>query len=75
MELILGDIRCFAGKHTIAIRPLTILVGENSSGKSTFLSVVAGVILDTVTRGRREVKLLAYLEQRAPGGDWDRRGP
>jgi glycosyltransferase involved in cell wall biosynthesis len=39
------------------------------------LSVVAGVVLDTVTRGRREMKRLAYLEQRAPGDDWDRRGP
>ena len=32
-----------------------------------FLSVGVGIILDTVTRGRREMKLLAYLEQRAPG--------
>jgi hypothetical protein len=32
-----------------------------------FLSVVAGLVLDTVTRGRREMKLIAYLEQRAPG--------
>ena len=38
-----------------------------------FLSIVAGVVLDTVTRGRREMKLIAYLEQRAPGEDWDRR--
>ncbi len=38
-----------------------------------FLSVVAGLVLDTVTRGRREMKLIAYLEQRAPGDDWDRR--
>jgi glycosyltransferase involved in cell wall biosynthesis len=38
-----------------------------------FLLVVAGLILDTVSRGRREMKLLAYLEQRAPGDDWDRR--
>ena len=37
------------------------------------LSFVAGLVLDTVTRGRREMKLLAYLEQRAPGADWDRR--
>jgi energy-coupling factor transporter ATP-binding protein EcfA2 len=43
MELILEDIRCFAGKHTIAIRPLTILVGENSSGKSTFLAALSAV--------------------------------
>jgi hypothetical protein len=26
-----------------------------------FLSIVCGLILDTVTRGRREMKLLAYL--------------
>jgi glycosyltransferase involved in cell wall biosynthesis len=31
-----------------------------------FLSVSAGLVLDTVTRGRREIKLLAYLGQRAP---------
>jgi glycosyltransferase involved in cell wall biosynthesis len=31
-----------------------------------FLAVASGLILDTVTRGRRELKLLAYLAQRAP---------
>ncbi len=40
---------------------------------AAFVSIAAGLILDTVTRGRREVKLLAYLEQRAPGEDGDRR--
>jgi hypothetical protein len=30
-----------------------------------FLTFFAGLVLDTVTRGRREVKLLAYLGQRA----------
>jgi hypothetical protein len=30
------------------------------------LSVACGLVLDTVTRGRRELKLLAYLAQRAP---------
>ena len=33
------------------------------------LSLVAGLVLDTVTRGRREMKVLAYLEHRAPGAD------
>jgi glycosyltransferase involved in cell wall biosynthesis len=32
-----------------------------------FLSVAVGLVLDTVTRGRREMKLLAYLSHRAPG--------
>ncbi len=34
-----------------------------------FLSVFSGVILDTVTRGRREMRRLAYLQLPAPGGD------
>ena len=34
----------------------------------TFLSLVCGLILDTVVRGRREVRRLAYLAQPAP--DW-----
>ena len=32
-----------------------------------FLSFAVGLILDTVTRGRRELKLIAYLALRAPG--------
>jgi hypothetical protein len=30
------------------------------------LSIVAGLVLDTVTRGRREIKRLIYLQQRPP---------
>jgi len=33
------------------------------------LSLVTGLILDTVTRGRREIKRLAYLSVRAPQSD------
>ena len=33
------------------------------------LCFFAGLILDTVTRGRREVRRLAYLSQPSPGGD------
>jgi glycosyltransferase involved in cell wall biosynthesis len=40
---------------------------------SALLAVACGLILDTVTRARREIKLLAYLGQRPPGPDWDRR--
>jgi glycosyltransferase involved in cell wall biosynthesis len=32
-----------------------------------FMSAAIGLVLDTVTRGRREIKLLAYLAHRAPG--------
>jgi Glycosyl transferase family 2 len=38
-----------------------------------FLSIVAGLVLDTVTRGRREMKLIAYLQHRAPRDQPDRR--
>ena len=38
-----------------------------------FLSSAIGLVLDTVTRGRREMKLLAYLEHRAPGEERRRR--
>jgi glycosyltransferase involved in cell wall biosynthesis len=38
-----------------------------------FLSTAIGLVLDTVTRGRREVKLLAYLAYRAPGEERRRR--
>lgn len=40
---------------------------------AAYVSIAVGLILDTVTRGRREMKLLAYLQQRVPGEDWDRR--
>jgi glycosyltransferase involved in cell wall biosynthesis len=33
------------------------------------LSAAVGLVLDTVTRGRRETKLLAYLAHRAPGDE------
>lgn len=34
-----------------------------------FLSISVGLVLDTVTRGRREMKLLAYLSHRAVGDE------
>ncbi len=36
-QFILKDVRCFAGENTFNIRPLTFLIGENSTGKSTML--------------------------------------
>jgi glycosyltransferase involved in cell wall biosynthesis len=35
---------------------------------AALLSIASGLVLDTVTRGRREIKLLAYLQQKPPGG-------
>ncbi len=43
MELIMENVRCFAGKHVVPIKPLTILVGENSSGKTTLMAALSAV--------------------------------
>lgn len=43
MKLLVENIRSFAGPHEFEIRPLTLLVGENSSGKSTLLAALAAV--------------------------------
>jgi hypothetical protein len=40
-----------------------------------FLFAIAGLILDTVTKGRREMKLIAYLAQPAPGDERSGRRP
>lgn len=44
MELIMENIRCFAGEHRIPVKPLTFLVGENSTGKTTFLAMLSTVL-------------------------------
>lgn len=41
VELLIENVRCFAGSHVIPIRPLTVLVGENSFGKSTLLAALS----------------------------------
>jgi len=38
------------------------------------LAVACGIVLDTVTRGRREMKMLAYLAQKASGDSSDMAG-
>ena len=39
-KLILKNVHCFAGEQELAIRPITFLVGENSTGKSTALGCI-----------------------------------
>ena len=36
-DLTLQDVRCFQGEQRGSLRPITLLVGENSTGKTTFL--------------------------------------
>jgi len=39
LDLIVENVRCFAGRHVVPLAPVTILVGENSSGKSTLVAM------------------------------------
>src|SRR5438105_4142162 len=43
MEVLLENVRSFCGIHRIPLRPLTVVVGENNSGKSTLLAVISAV--------------------------------
>ena len=36
-EFIIGNVRCFAEEQRVPIRPITLLVGANSTGKTTFM--------------------------------------
>lgn len=42
-ECVVEDVRCFQGVERGQIRPITLLIGENSTGKSTFLACYAAV--------------------------------
>lgn len=44
MDIIIENVRSFCERHTIPLRPLTILVGENSTGKTSFLAMLAQVL-------------------------------
>ena len=46
-EIILKDFRCFHGEQTARLAPLTLLVGDNSTGKTSFLAVIRA-LWDTV---------------------------
>jgi energy-coupling factor transporter ATP-binding protein EcfA2 len=41
MEVLLENVRSFCNLHRVPLEPLTLLVGENSTGKSTFLAMLA----------------------------------
>ena len=43
-KFMLDDVRCFGGRHEFNIRPLTFLVGENSTGKSTVLGCLQSLL-------------------------------
>src|SRR4051812_44489345 len=50
-RIIVENVRCFQGVQSVPIAPLTILVGENSTGKSTLLAT-ARLAWDIADEGR-----------------------
>ena len=42
-EIRLRDFRCFRGRQTVPLAPLTLLVGENSTGKTSLLAAVRAI--------------------------------
>jgi hypothetical protein len=47
----LNGVRSFVSGQSVAIRPLTLLVGENSAGKSTFLAMADAGLDRGLTHG------------------------
>ena len=43
-ELRLRDFRCFHEQHAVPLAPLTLLVGDNSTGKTSFLAAVRAIL-------------------------------
>ena len=43
-ELRLRDFRCFRGEQTARLAPLTLLLGDNSTGKTSFLAAVRAIL-------------------------------
>lgn len=49
VDLIVENIRCFSGRHVAPLAPLTVLIGENSAGKSTLIAM-ARIAWDAMTK-------------------------
>ena len=39
-QITLKNYRCFADEQTARLAPLTLLIGENSTGKTSFLALI-----------------------------------
>ena len=60
-ELILQDVRCFQDEQRGRLRPITLLVGENNTGKTTFLGCYR--VLHRMFSGPRIGEFLDFNEE------------
>ena len=78
-DLILRDVRCFGGEQRGRLRPITLLVGENSTGKTTFLGCYGALLRMLSPLGMLDEMLDFNQEPFAMGSFRDivrsRRGP
>ena len=44
MDLLIENVRSFEGRHHIPLKPLSLMVGENSTGKSTVLAMLTAAL-------------------------------
>ena len=65
-EFIIGNVRCFADTQRVPIRPITILVGENSTGKTTFLGGYWVIHNLTMTPSSAGMSTFEYMGKKAP---------
>ena len=60
-DFIIENVRCFAGEQRVPIRPITLLVGENSTGKTTFMGCLHTAVNLLIPSHRH------YIAGSAPG--------
>lgn len=72
-KFLLRDVRCFDGEHEFMIRPLTFLVGENSTGKTTLLGCLQALSDFLDSRRRPDIDFNAEPYQMGAFGDIVRR--
>jgi len=56
-SLLIRNARCIADSNEVDIKPITVLLGQNSSGKSTFLRTLALIRQSTATSGNSALQL------------------
>ena len=61
-QFTLRDVRCFQGEQRAELRPITLLVGENSTGKTTFLGCYS-VLHGLISRSRMSGGLIDFNEE------------
>ena len=79
-QMIVEDVRCFQGQQRGKLRPITLLVGENSTGKTTFMGCYAVLHRMLSSHARRFDDLPDFNEEPFSMGSFrdivrSRRGP